>query len=198
MLRNLVVVAVAGCTSSSAPQAPKSVAARWVYRVYTSGVESNHESVTTWVLDQSAGVAEAREQARDGRDPLAWNAGRSTRYRLAVAHGSSLQLTLTAPDGTASHYACTPRELDVAPATATRVSAGGESGWKQGHWAVPTRRMHVDVCAGDHGAELMLAAEPIEHVIADDLCCGDEPSVRVIADNRAIVPPRDAHFPAVN
>ena len=63
---------------------------------------------------------------------------------------------------------------------------------------MPARRVHVDVCAADGGPELMLAAEPIEDVRADDLCCGDEPSLRFVADNGAILPPRDAQFPAAN
>ena len=196
MLRNLVVVVVAACASSPAPRVAKP-AARWVYRVYTSGVESKQESVTTWVLDESAGVADETQQSRDGRDPVAWSPGPATHYRLAVTRAPSLQLTLTAPDGTATHYTCTPHDVEVAPATAMRVSAGGESGWKQGHWAVPTRREHVEMCADDAGSELVLAAEPIEHLRADDLCCGDAPSLRVVAENGAILPPRDAHFPAV-
>lgn len=176
------------------PPAP----ARWVYRVYTSGVESNHESVTTWVLDERTGSADATEQQRDGRGAAPWTARPATHYTLSVSHGAELQLALTALDGAQTRYACTRRELEVAPATAMRTSLGGESGWKQGRWTTPTQRTSVDVCHADSGTDLLLAALPLEHVVADDACCGDAPSLRFVPADGAIVPPRDAHFPQTN
>ena len=171
-----------------------------MYRVYSSGIESNHESVVTFVLDETAGTMVSTERARDGRARAAWIDGTTTHWKLAVSRGADLGVTLTASDGTETRYACKPQMMDVAPATATRASAGGESGWKRGHWTVATRKVAVQVCRADgaNPPELLLATDPIEHVKADDLCCGDSPSLRFVPKDSSIVAPRDKSFPQRN
>lgn len=198
-MRIVWVFVVAACATTPDPIAspPASAApAHWIYRVYGSGIESNHEGVTTWVLDERTHSADVTEQVRRGRAGVPWTSRPPTHYTLAVTHGSALELALTAADGTETHYTCTPQQLDVAPATAMRASEGGESGWKLGHWTVPTQKLSVDVCHAEGATDLLLADEPLEHVVADDGCCGDEPSLRFVPADRSIVAPRDPSFPA--
>ena len=198
-MRILWAFAVAACATSPTPS-PESAAppapAHWVYRIYGSGVESNHEGVTTWILDERTHSADVTSQHRDGRANVPWIANPPVHYALAVSHDPALELALTAADGTTTRYACTRHELDVAPSTAMRHSLGGESGWKTGEWPTPTQRVAVDVCHAEGADDLMLADEPLEHVVADDACCGDAPSLRYIPADGSIVAPRDAQFPA--
>jgi hypothetical protein len=204
----LGVTALAACaapatqpaTSRSSPATR--VTSPWVYRVYTSDIESNAEQVQTFVLDEGAGTVTARLRSRNGRarNHVLWTEGVPMRWRLAVSRGPDLRLRLTAADGTQLLYACQGKHLEVAPATAMRTSLGGESGWKQGVWAVATRPVDLQACRaeGDPAAlptELLLAPEPIEHVIADDNCCQESPSLRFVSADGTIVEPRDHRFP---
>lgn len=183
---------------TTTPGAPQ----RWVYRVYMSGVESNHERVTTFVIDRRAGTVDASLRTRDGRGDTPWLDGSATHWKLAVSGGPDLRLSLTGADATELRYACKRHTVQIAPAAATRASLGGESTWKQGRWTVPTRSLAVQICEpeGDVSAgpaELVLAPEPIEHLRADDNCCGDSPSLRAMPADGTVLPPRDPSFPQV-
>jgi hypothetical protein len=197
MRKTLWVIVLAGCAAG--PRPPSPAANRWVFRTYTSGIESTDERVTTLIVDEGAGAVDATVRTRTGRNRkhLPWTEGAPAHWKLAVSRGG---LSLTAADGTESRYACAMRDLEVAPATAVRVSLGGESEWKQGRWDVPTRRIAMQVCHLEGNAnaappELLLAAEPIEHLIADDNCCKESPSLRLVPADGGIAAPRDKNFP---
>nr|HEX4317145.1 hypothetical protein [Kofleriaceae bacterium] len=207
----VVACGACGAASSNQPAAPALAnrattddASRWVYRIYSSGVESNEEQVQTFVVDEHAGEVSETEQSRAGRDSVPWTAGEAKHWKLAVSRDADLRLALTAADGTVSRYACALRDMAIAPATATRAPGTGESAWKQGRWTVPTRPIAMQVCrpVGDDTSagppDLVLAPVPIEHVIGDDNCCGESPSLRLVPADGAIVPPHDKTFPASN
>jgi hypothetical protein len=83
---------------TSLPPISTSSAARWVYRTYVSGVESNHDSVTTLVGDERTGVMDRTVRPRNGRsrNHVPWAEGTATHWKLAVSHGTDLRLSLTA------------------------------------------------------------------------------------------------------
>ncbi|HEY4059662.1 MAG TPA: hypothetical protein VGM39_23770 [Kofleriaceae bacterium] len=197
----ITVLVGCGSTAASVPENTATADTRWIFRVYASLLGTDDANVTTYTLDEEAHAMTVAQRSRHGRDP--WIDDAAKQWSLSVIRGAKMSLRLTSGLGGVTNYRCELHDIPVAPASAQRASQGGKSEWRLGRWTVPTHSLPVQVCTraaeqpseADAPAELWLADVPIEHVIADDACCTEDPSVRRIAKDGALVSPRNATFP---